>query len=119
MRLAYFDASGSVHSGPSCPHTRLQTAPRATNPTSPHPCVTAGLVTTTVTNPVDVVKTIIYVSGNKFRGPMHAASHLLKTEGPKGFLKGWLANYSRLGPQTIIAFMVAENLRRMAGMPSL
>jgi len=114
-----------------------------------------GLVTTTVANPMDVVKTIMFTSnkgppaaqeqrlaaaatapagggahtGGDARaslpskpaatGPLGVAADLLKREGPTGFLKGWSANYARLGPQTLITFIVSEKLRELAGMPSL
>lgn len=37
--------------------------------------------------------------GNKYGGPLAAAAALLARDGPRGFLKGWAANYARLGPQ--------------------
>ena len=34
----------------------------------------------------------------------------------RGFLRGWLPNYFRLGPQTCITFVVYERLRLWAGL---
>jgi hypothetical protein len=34
-------------------------------------------------------------------------------------VKGWSASYARLGPHTVIMFLTAEQLRRMAGLQSL
>ena len=100
-----------------------------------------GLVTTTVTNPVDMIKTQLYVSdvqlpdnskGSKGRegpvsasraraqgGAAEAARDVLRREGPRGFMRGWTANYLRLGPQTVITFVALEQLRRLAGMDAL
>ncbi|KAL6757840.1 mitochondrial carrier domain-containing protein [Haematococcus lacustris] len=78
-----------------------------------------GLVTTTITNPVDVVKTTLYVSGDRYSGALRAAADILRREGPRGLLSGWVANYTRLGPQTMVTFLVAERLRVLAGLDSL
>jgi solute carrier family 25 uncoupling protein 8/9 len=100
-----------------------------------------GLVTTTVTNPVDMFKTQLYVSdvqlpdnskGSKGRegpvsasraraqgGAAEAARDVLRREGPRGFMRGWTANYLRLGPQTVITFVALEQLRKLVGMDAL
>ncbi|KAJ9520062.1 hypothetical protein QJQ45_030136 [Haematococcus lacustris] len=78
----------------------------------------AGLVTTTITNPLDVIKTRMFVSGGRYKGALECASHVLKTEGPIGFMKGWSASYARLGPHTVIMFLTAERLRKYAGLQS-
>jgi hypothetical protein len=44
---------------------------------------------------------------------------VLVHDGLRGFLKGWLATYARLGPHTVIMFLTAEELRRAAGLKSL
>lgn len=79
----------------------------------------AGLVTTTITNPIDVVKTRMFVGGKVAGGPMECAMHVLKTDGLVGFMKGWSASYARLGPHTVIMFLTAERLRAYAGLKSL
>jgi len=33
-----------------------------------------------------------------------------------GFLRGWLPNYLRVGPQTVLIFVFVEQLRRAAGL---
>ncbi|MDB9925294.1 solute carrier family 25 protein [bacterium] len=102
-----------------------------------------GLVTTTVTNPVDMIKTQIYLdagnvstgvktnataatnAGVKNRSSKNATSafaaarNVLQKEGPLGFMRGWSANYVRLGPQTVITFVALEQFRRIAGMTAL
>ena len=56
--------------------------------------------------------------GNKYSGGMAAAADILRNDGPKGFFKGWVANFARLGPQTVITFIVCERLRDVLGMKS-
>jgi solute carrier family 25 uncoupling protein 8/9 len=34
-------------------------------------------------------------------------------------MRGWSANYLRLGPQTVITFVALEQFRRLAGMDAL
>jgi solute carrier family 25 uncoupling protein 8/9 len=91
-----------------------------------------GLVATTATNPVDVIKTRIY-SGTKgkkagnanARGPSSSSSFLrhvyliLTQEGARGFFKGWSASYLRIGPQTCITFLIYEQMRRIVGLKQL
>ena len=49
-------------------------------------------------------------------GVAHCARGILAREGARGFLRGWSANYFRLGPQTCITFVVYERLRLWAGL---
>ncbi len=88
----------------------------------------SGLVTSTVTNPVDVCKTRI-MSDSKgtalivicfmfydspdmcvfpsdcrgrdtgfYKGPWHCVAHTFQAEGLRAFMKGWSASFARLGP---------------------
>ena len=41
---------------------------------------------------------------------------IIEKDGARGFLRGWVANYMRLGPQTLITFVVFERLRLLAGL---
>ncbi|GFR52872.1 hypothetical protein Agub_g15500 [Astrephomene gubernaculifera] len=79
----------------------------------------AGLVTTTITNPIDVIKTRMFVGGKTYSGPIACAAHVMKSDGLIGFMKGWSASYARLGPHTVIMFLTAERLRKYAGLQSL
>lgn len=76
-----------------------------------------GVVTTTVTAPADVLKTKMFASAGG--GVYDAAQKLIAEEGAGAFFKGWMANYIRLGPQTMITFLVAEQLRRAFGLQAL
>jgi len=79
----------------------------------------AGLVTTTITNPLDVVKTRMFVGGSTYSGAFACAADVMRKDGLIGFMKGWSASYARLGPHTVIMFLSAERLRKYAGLQSL
>lgn len=89
-----------------------------------------GLVTTTVTNPVDMIKTQLYMDkggsgsaggggGGGGPGALSAMRMVIDRHGALGLMRGWSANYVRLGPQTVITFVALEKFRAMAGMTSL
>lgn len=48
--------------------------------------------------------------------PLKVAAEVLRNEGPSAFFSGWQAQYLRLGPQTVITFMLLEQLRFLIGM---
>ena len=82
----------------------------------------AGLVTTTITAPFDVVKTRMFLSGGKYAGRgamLGCAMDVIHAEGPVGFMRGWTAAYARLGPHTVIMFLAAERLRGLAGLEGI
>jgi solute carrier family 25 uncoupling protein 8/9 len=87
----------------------------------------AGLASTAATNPVDVVKTHMFAaasgggsgSSSGSGGAFACAKDIFKKYGAKGFARGFAANYARLGPQTLVTFAVAEQLRRLAGLQAL
>ncbi|KAH7463637.1 hypothetical protein PRIC1_006658 [Phytophthora ramorum] len=78
----------------------------------------AGLMAATASSPMDVMKTQIQneskSGGSNVLG--RAFMQVLRTEGVRGFFKGWLPNWFRLGPHTIISLMVYEELRATMGM---
>jgi hypothetical protein len=75
--------------------------------------VIAGIVTTTASNPVDVIKTRIMNTGG---GLGEVAVSIFKEHGVFGFFRGWTASYSRLGPHTIIIMNIYELLNSMVGL---
>lgn len=79
----------------------------------------AGVVTTTATSPVDVVKTHMYARGLKGQGMLAALASLVRELGPLILFRGWTANWARLGPQTAITFVVNEELRGLVGAQQL
>lgn len=78
----------------------------------------AGLVTTTVSTPADVVKSIVMHSKPRLH-PVECVRQLFRTEGIGGFFRGWAANYARLGPHTLITVLTYENLRTALGWNNL
>eukprot|EP00435_Cladocopium_sp_Y103_P008885 s1753_g2.t1 len=93
----------------------------------------AGLVTTTVTAPVDVLKTKALRWKGRGWSPSEAMSagqsdiaamlklghhvdmrimRVGRAHGLFAFFKGWLANYVRLGPQTTFIFVFYEQARK-------
>ncbi|KAJ3384992.1 Mitochondrial dicarboxylate transporter [Lobulomyces angularis] len=77
--------------------------------------LSAGLVATTVTSPIDVMKTTIMTHKSKFNSTFEIFSFILKNEGPKAFFKGWVPSFTRLGPHTIITFVVYEQIKEYFG----
>ncbi|KAF8933643.1 mitochondrial carrier domain-containing protein [Dissophora ornata] len=71
----------------------------------------AGLVATTVCAPLDVLKTRIMNSSSTNISSTHMFIHIVKTEGPMALFKGWLPAFLRLGPHTIVTFIVLEQLK--------
>jgi solute carrier family 25 uncoupling protein 8/9 len=81
-----------------------------------------GLVVTTATAPIDVVKVRVYAEASRpggARSPLRVAADLVRTEGVSSLFKGWTAQYARLGPQSVITFVVLERLRAAAGLSAL
>lgn len=72
----------------------------------------AGLVATTICSPADVVKTRIMNA----KGTNDSAATILKravlNEGVGFMFRGWLPSFIRLGPHTIVTFLVLEQLRK-------
>lgn len=61
----------------------------------------------------------LLVGGSEYAGPLDCVAQVYRTQGLAGFMRGWTANYARLGPQTMITFVAAEQLRSLAGLSSL
>ena len=71
----------------------------------------AGLVATTICSPADVLKTRIMNSSGSGEGVLKILAHAFKNEGPSFMFRGWVPSFVRLGPNTIITFLVVEQLR--------
>lgn len=75
----------------------------------------AGAIATTMTQPVDVIKTrAMNARPGEFRGLWHIITYTA-TMGPLGFFKGYVPAFVRLGPHTIITFIFFEQLRKNFG----
>ncbi|KAF4650400.1 hypothetical protein FOZ61_000353 [Perkinsus olseni] len=80
----------------------------------------SGIVATTITSPFDVLKTMLMASSSSPKGVVpnsnglsSLVTKLLRREGPMALLKGWLPNYIRLGPQTMLTFLVYEQCTKL------
>ncbi|KAF0853125.1 mitochondrial solute carrier family 25 (mitochondrial oxoglutarate transporter) member 11 [Andalucia godoyi] len=67
----------------------------------------AGFAATAFSNPVDVVKT--RVMNGSSPDPVACVRDMMRNEGPMAFWKGFVPNWARQGPQTMIT-MVAYNI---------
>jgi len=81
--------------------------------------VVSGLVTTTATNPFDVVKTRIMSDRASYSGPIDCFFKTVTREGPLALFKGWVPNYLRLGPHFIVSIPLYEFIRKNLGAGSL
>ena len=74
----------------------------------------ASVLTVTAMNPWDVISTRLYQSvgvGTQYSGPFDCAAQTVRAEGWGALQKGWLAQYGRLGPHTVLTFMLLEAVR--------
>ncbi|EDV92946.1 mitochondrial dicarboxylate carrier [Drosophila grimshawi] len=71
----------------------------------------AGAIATTLTQPMDVLKTrTMNAKPGEYKNLWDVVRHTAKL-GPLGFFKGYVPAFVRLGPQTILTFMFLEQLR--------
>ena len=73
----------------------------------------AGVATTLVSSPFDVVKTHAMATESSV---VDAARTVLRTHGFRGFWRGASAGYARTGPHTVITFIAMENLHKLLGL---
>ncbi|KAK4842002.1 hypothetical protein QYF36_014085 [Acer negundo] len=81
----------------------------------------AGIVSTLITAPVDMVKTRLMlqqesIKFGSYKNGFHCAYQVARTEGPRALYKGGFAVFARLGPQSAITFIICEKLRKLAGL---
>ncbi|XP_037716757.1 mitochondrial dicarboxylate carrier [Drosophila subpulchrella] len=71
----------------------------------------AGTIATTLTQPLDVLKTrSMNAKPGEYSGLWDVIKHTAKL-GPLGFFKGYVPAFVRLGPHTVITFVFLEQLR--------
>ncbi len=68
---------------------------------------------------VSLVVGLLVAGGEKKLGPWQATKALVRDEGLSVLMRGWVPNYMRLGPQTLVTFLVAEKLRSLVGLHAL
>lgn len=73
----------------------------------------AGLVTTVIASPVDVVKTRYMNSAlGQYHSVLNCAVTMMTKEGPRAFYKGFMPSFLRLGSWNIVMFVTYEQLKR-------
>ena len=82
----------------------------------------SGLISATTTSPIDVVKSRFMNQsvnsngvGMLYSSTLDCFAKTFKSEGVAGLYKGWLPQWLRIGPHTIVTFLVLENLRWLYG----
>lgn len=76
---------------------------------------TAGAIATTLTQPLDVLKTrAMNAKPGEYKGQWDIVRHVAKL-GPLGFFKGFLPAFVRVGPHTVLTFLLLEQLRQNFG----
>lgn len=79
----------------------------------------AGLICSLTTSPVDVIKTRYQNTPahlGKYTSVFDCFVQSIKAEGVYGLYKGFLPNWMRLGPHSIIAFLMYDNMCIAAGL---
>jgi len=77
--------------------------------------LSAGAIATTLTQPLDVLKTrIMNAKPGEYRSLGHCVL-VTAQMGPLGFFKGYIPAFVRLAPQTILTFVFFEQLRKTFG----
>lgn len=82
-------------------------------PTHLAAALVTGLISTTVTNPPDVLKSYRYMRPNVSLGA--CIRELFRHEGPAAMFKGWTASYARVGPHTVLILVFNERIRSALG----
>ncbi|KAJ8302296.1 hypothetical protein KUTeg_021283, partial [Tegillarca granosa] len=77
----------------------------------------AGFMSALTTSPVDVVKSRVMNQekgeNKKYKSAFDCFFKTLRSEGPIGLYKGFIPNWMRIGPHTIITFFIFEKLRQL------
>uniref|UniRef100_A0A1A9VYF9 Mitochondrial dicarboxylate carrier n=1 Tax=Glossina austeni TaxID=7395 RepID=A0A1A9VYF9_GLOAU len=79
--------------------------------------LTAGGCATLATQPLDVVKTrLMNAKAGEYGSYLSVITHIGRM-GPVGFFKGSIPAFARIGPHTILTFLMMEQLRLHFGQP--
>lgn len=84
----------------------------------------AGFNAAVITSPVDVIKSRIMNqhssnSTTHYTGTYDCFTKIVKNEGVLGLYKGFFPNWMRIGPHTIVTFLVYEELRKFFGIAAI
>ena len=80
----------------------------------------AGLAICLASSPATNARTMIMASPpGTYSGLLDALVSIVKTRGPLGLYRGFLAQWTRIGPYALVQFFVWEQLRHLIGMRPL
>jgi len=71
----------------------------------------AGAIATTVSSPVDVIRSRI-MSKSEPRPFLEVLRNMLRQDGVRSLFKGWTPAFVRLAPNTVLMFVFLEQLKR-------
>jgi solute carrier family 25 phosphate transporter 23/24/25/41 len=75
----------------------------------------AGTVAATVCYPLDTVRRRMQMRGSMYKSQADALATIWRTEGVRGFYRGWAANTLKVVPQNAIRFVSYETLKGLLG----
>lgn len=78
-----------------------------------------GLAITVTTSPATNVQTMIMSGRAGSDGMLSASAHILRTQGPVGFFRGFGMQWARFGPYAVVQFAVWESLRKACGIEAI
>jgi solute carrier family 25 protein 14/30 len=80
----------------------------------------SALITTTVTNPADVIKTrYMNRQHDSYSSPLDCLVKTVKFDGVRSLWRGWLPNFARLGPHFLISLPLLEATRKLFGLKAM
>ncbi|KAI8609070.1 hypothetical protein BC830DRAFT_1071315 [Chytriomyces sp. MP71] len=75
--------------------------------------VAGAFAATTLCAPIDVIKSrIMAQKGVEYAGTWDCAKQIARKEGFLAFFRGWTPAFARLGPHTILTFMIMEQVKK-------
>jgi hypothetical protein len=74
----------------------------------------SGFFATVAASPWDVLRSRMMAQRATRVSVVDVSLHMIRTEGPLAFWRGFVPNYLRIGPHVAIMFVVIEQLRAWA-----
>lgn len=77
----------------------------------------SGTFSATVCYPLDTIRRRMQMKGKTYNGMLDAMTTIARTEGMRGFFRGWAANTLKVVPQNSIRFVSFEILKDLLNVP--
>lgn len=77
----------------------------------------SGTFAATVCYPLDTIRRRMQMKGKTYNGMLDAITTIARTEGMRGFFRGWVANSLKVVPQNSIRFVSYEILKDLLNVP--